>query len=136
MTEKDIEEIREKMVRDMMNNNPNEKNVTNGKPIELTDRNFVEEVTKADLMVVDFWAVWCGPCQYVSPIIEELAGDYAGKVSFGKLNVDENPAVSQQFMIRSIPTIGFFKNGKLVDAQIGAVPKQFLEQKIKKHMAQ
>ncbi len=135
MAERDIEQIREEMLHNMMSND----NVSEGskaKPMELTDRNFLEEVSKADLMVVDFWAAWCGPCQFVSPIIEELASDYAGKVSFGKLNVDENPMVSQQFMIRSIPTIMFFKNGKMVDAQIGAVPKPFLEQKIEKHRAQ
>lgn len=135
MTDGDIDQIREKMIHNFMGSNTTP-NGANNKPMELTDRNFAAEVGKADLMVVDFWAVWCGPCQYVSPIIEELASDYAGKVSFGKLNVDENPMISQQFMIRSIPTIAFFKNGKLVDAQIGAVPKPFLEQKIKKHMAQ
>lgn len=135
MAERDIEQIREKMLHNMMSNDKPVQGA-NPKPKELTDSNFVEEVTKADLMVVDFWAAWCGPCQFVSPIIEELASDYAGKVSFGKLNVDENPMVSQQFMIRSIPTIMFFKNGKMVDSQIGAVPKPFLEQKIEKHMAQ
>ena len=135
MAERDIEQIREKMLHNMMSNDKASE-APNVKPMELTDSNFVEEVTKADLMVVDFWAAWCGPCQFVSPIIEELASDYAGKVSFGKLNVDENPMVSQQFMIRSIPTIMFFKNGKMVDSQIGAVPKPFLEQKIEKHMAQ
>lgn len=135
MTDRDIEQIREKVLHNMMSDQNSSGNVGT-KPRELNDQNFVEEVSKADLMVVDFWAVWCGPCQFVSPIIEELASDYAGKVSFGKLNVDENPMISSHFMIRSIPTIMFFKNGKVVDSQIGAVPKPFLEQKIKKHMAQ
>ncbi len=135
MENRDIEQIRKEMLHNMMSNDKASE-ASNVKPMELTDSNFVEEVTKADLMVVDFWAAWCGPCQFVSPIIEELASDYAGKVSFGKLNVDENPMVSQQFMIRSIPTIMFFKNGKMVDAQIGAVPKPFLQQKIEKHRAQ
>ncbi len=134
MVDENIDQIREKVLHRMMNDNDTSKSVST-KPMKLTDQNFVQEVQKADLMVVDFWAEWCGPCQYVSPVIEELASDYAGKVSFGKLNVDENPMVSQKFMIRSIPTIMFFKNGKMVDAQIGAVPKQFLDQKIKKHMA-
>jgi thioredoxin 1 len=134
MVDENIDQIREKVLHSMMSNNDSPTGASK-KPMELTDQNFVQEIQKADLMVVDFWAAWCGPCQFVSPIIEELASDYAGKVSFGKLNVDENPMVSQQFMIRSIPTIMFFKNGKMVDAQIGAVPKQFLEQKIKKHMA-
>ena len=134
MEDRNIDQIREKVLHSMMS----EHNTSKGesmKPMELTDQNFTEEVQKADLMVVDFWAAWCGPCQYVSPIIEELASDYAGRVSFGKLNVDENPMVSQKFMIRSIPTIMFFKNGRMVDSQIGAVPKPFLEQKIQKHMA-
>ena len=126
------------MLREMMtpNNSNGDKAPVNTKPIELNDRTFTGEVAKHDLMVVDFWAPWCGPCQYVSPIVEELARDYAGKVAFGKLNVDDNPMVSTQFRVMSIPTIMFFKKGRLVDMQIGAVPKQFLDQKIKKHMAQ
>jgi thioredoxin 1 len=133
-----IDQIREKMLREMMtpNNSNGNKAPVNTKPIELNDRTFTGEVAKHDLMVVDFWAPWCGPCQYVSPIVEELARDYAGKVAFGKLNVDDNPMVSTQFRVMSIPTIMFFKKGRLVDMQIGAVPKQFLDQKIKKHMAQ
>ena len=133
-----IDQIREKMLRDMMtsNNSNADKAQVNTKPMELNDRTFTGEVAKHDLMVVDFWAPWCGPCQYVSPIVEELARDYAGKVAFGKLNVDDNPMVSTQFRVMSIPTIMFFKKGRLVDMQIGAVPKQFLDQKIKKHMAQ
>ncbi len=133
-----IDQIREKMLREMMtpNNSNGDKAPVNTKPIELNDRTFTGEVAKHDLMVVDFWAPWCGPCQYVSPIVEELARDYAGKVAFGKLNVDDNPMVSTQFRVMSIPTIMFFKKGRLVDMQIGAVPKQFLDQKIKKHMAQ
>ena len=133
-----IDQIREKMLREMMtpNNSNGDKAPVNTKPMELNDRTFTGEVAKHDLMVVDFWAPWCGPCQYVSPIVEELARDYAGKVAFGKLNVDDNPLISTQFRVMSIPTIMFFKKGRLVDMQIGAVPKQFLDQKIKKHMAQ
>ena len=133
-----IDQIREKMLREMMtpNNSNGDKAPVNTKPIELNDRTFTGEVAKHDLMVVDFWAPWCGPCQYVSPIVEELARDYAGKVAFGKLNVDDNPMISTQFRVMSIPTIMFFKKGRLVDMQIGAVPKQFLDQKIKKHIAQ
>ena len=138
MVTDNIDQIREKMLREMMtpNNSNGDKAPVNTKPIELNDRTFTGEVAKHDLMVVDFWAPWCGPCQYVSPIVEELARDYAGKVAFGKLNVDDNPMVSTQFRVMSIPTIMFFKKGRLVDMQIGAVPKQFLDQKIKKHMAQ
>ena len=138
MVTDNIDQIREKMLREMMtpNNSNGDKAPVNTKPMELNDRTFTGEVAKHDLMVVDFWAPWCGPCQYVSPIVEELARDYAGKVAFGKLNVDDNPMVSTQFRVMSIPTIMFFKKGRLVDMQIGAVPKQFLDQKIKKHMAQ
>lgn len=138
MDNDNIDQIREKMLREMMtpNNSNGDKAPVNTKPMELNDRTFTGEVAKHDLMVVDFWAPWCGPCQYVSPIVEELARDYAGKVAFGKLNVDDNPMVSTQFRVMSIPTIMFFKKGRLVDMQIGAVPKQFLDQKIKKHMAQ
>ena len=138
MVTDNIDQIREKMLREMMtpNNSNGDKAPVNTKPIELNDRTFTGEVAKHDLMVVDFWAPWCGPCQYVSPIVEELARDYAGKVAFGKLNVDDNPMISTQFRVMSIPTIMFFKKGRLVDMQIGAVPKQFLDQKIKKHIAQ
>ena len=138
MVTDNIDQIREKMLREMMtpNNSNGDKAPVNTKPMELNDRTFTGEVAKHDLMVVDFWAPWCGPCQYVSPIVEELARDYAGKVAFGQLNVDDNPIVSTQFRVMRIPTIMFFKKGRLVDMQIGAVPKQFLDQKIKKHMAQ
>lgn len=136
MSEENIEKIREKVLQGIMAENVSGKGdgAVSKTPKILTDQNFVREISKEGLTVVDFWAPWCGPCRYVSPIIEELASDYAGKVSFGKLNVDENPMVSSQFMIRSIPTIMFFRNGKMVDTQIGAVPKPHLEQKIKKHL--
>ncbi len=133
----DIEMIRQKMIRDMMNNQNNNKQQvqTNGKPKILTDQTFSSEISRNDVMVVDFWAEWCAPCRFVSPVVEELARDYAGKAGFGKLNVDENPMVSNQFMIRSIPTILFFKQGRLVDSQIGAVPRGVLEAKLKKYLS-
>lgn len=125
----DIDKIRQKIMRDLMSNtNPRPQ----ASPIELNDRTFVSEVSKEGVMVVDFWAPWCGPCRFVSPIVEELARDYAGKARFGKVNVDENPVVSSKFDIRSIPTIMFFKNGKPVDMQIGAVPRQMLEAKLRR----
>ncbi|MGQ9639956.1 MAG: thioredoxin [Candidatus Bathyarchaeia archaeon] len=104
------------------------------KPIEVTDSTFKETIENHPLVVVDFWAPWCGPCHMVAPIIEELARDYAGKILFGKLNVDENPKLSMQYEIMSIPTLLVFKNGKLMDRLIGAMPKQTLEPKITQYL--
>ena len=98
---------------------------------EVTDASFEADVLNSTSpVVVDFWAVWCGPCRMVAPIVEELAEEYKGKVDFVKLNVDENPAVSMQYGIRSIPTLLLFKGGKPVDQVIGAVPKK----ELKKHV--
>jgi len=99
--------------------------------LTVTDANFQELVTGDKPLVVDFWAEWCGPCLMIGPVIEELAQEYEGKVSIGKMNVDENDEVVGQFGIRNIPTILFFKNGKQVDKHVGAAPKSFLEDKIK-----
>ncbi len=96
-----------------------------------TDSNFQETAMgPGKLAVVDFWAEWCGPCRLVSPIIDELSSEYDGKVTIGKLDVDSNPAVSMQFGVRSIPTILFIKDGKVVDKQIGTATKAHLKQKI------
>jgi thioredoxin 1 len=99
-------------------------------PITLTDANFAQSVNKYPLLVVDFWAPWCGPCRMVSPVIEQLAGELAGKVVFGKVNVDENPRIANTFGIRSIPTIAIFKNGKNVDGFVGATSKSQMQTKI------
>jgi len=99
--------------------------------IELTDANFDTEVGKSEgVTVVDFWAPWCGPCRLVGPVIEELATEYAGEVRFAKLNVDENQVTAGSFGIRSIPTIGFFKDGEAIGAVVGAYPKEALQQVI------
>jgi len=98
---------------------------------ELTDANFDEKVAKSEgVTVVDFWAPWCGPCRMVGPVIEELAEEYEGKVAFAKLNVDDNQATAGAFGIRSIPTIGFFKDGEAVGGVVGAYPKEALQQVI------
>lgn len=105
-----------------------------GVTVEITDENFADEVENADgLVLIDFWAEWCGPCRIVSPIVEELANDYADTVKVGKLNVDANRHTSQRFNIRSIPSILFFKDGQLVDMVVGALPRAALEQKILEH---
>ena len=105
--------------------------------LTLTDNNFKDTVLNSDkVSIVDFWAVWCGPCRMIVPSIEELAKEYDGKAVIGKLNVDENPQVSMEYGIRSIPTILFFKNGKIVDKQVGVVPKSVLESKLKAQMQQ
>ena len=103
-------------------------------PVVLTDSTFASEVTKRPLVVVDFWAAWCGPCRMVAPIVEQLAKEYAGRVTFGKLNVDENPEVSQRFGIQSIPTMIVFKNGQPVDGLIGALPRTQIENKFKPYL--
>lgn len=105
------------------------------KPVTLTDDNFQSEVLNADKPVlVDFWAEWCGPCRMVAPIVEELAKEYDGTLKVGKVDVDANQRVSMQFGIRSIPTLLIFKNGKVVDQVIGAVPKRALTDKVSKHL--
>ena len=99
--------------------------------IEFTDANFDELVLKSDKPVlVDFWAEWCGPCRMVGPSVEELSKEYEGKAVIGKMNVDNNPNVSTQFGIRNIPALLYFKNGQVVDKQIGAVPKSILAGKL------
>ena len=105
-----------------------------GTPVELTDANFREVVAAHPLVVVDFWAPWCGPCRVVSPVLEQLAAEMVGKATFGKLNVDDNPATSQQFQIQGIPTIMIFKDGEPVDGLVGAAPKQMIEARIRPHL--
>ena len=106
------------------------------KPIEITDANFEQEVMRSDKPVlIDFWAVWCGPCRMVAPVVEEIASEYNGKLKVGKLDVDNNPEVSMKFGIRSIPTLMVFKGGKVVEQIIGAVPKRNLVDKVIPHIS-
>ena len=98
--------------------------------LQITDANFAETLQEGKPMVLDFWAEWCGPCRMVSPIMDELAEDYAGRVNIGKMNVDENNDIVAQYGIRNIPTVLFFKNSELVDKIVGAVPKDKFVAKI------
>ncbi|MEI7675154.1 MAG: thioredoxin [Bacteroidales bacterium] len=98
--------------------------------LTITDASFQELLQSGKPVVVDFWAEWCGPCRMVGPIIEELSKEYDGKVTIGKIDVDENTEVAAQFGIRNIPTILFFKDGQVVDKQVGAAPKSAFVAKI------
>ncbi len=100
--------------------------------VTITAENFESEVLKSDIPVlIDFWAVWCGPCKAIAPIVEEIAKEYAGKLKVGKCDVDSNQSIALQYGIRSIPTILIFKNGELKEQIIGAVPKQSVVEKVK-----
>ena len=106
-----------------------------GKYLVATDLNFKTEILDSDkVALVHFWAAWCGPCMMLGPVIEELAGDYAGKAVIAKLNVDENPNSAAQYGIRSIPSLLIFKNGKVVDQMLGAMPKNMIAKKIDEHI--
>lgn len=101
----------------------------------LTDANFETEVLNADkLSVIDFWAPWCGPCLALGPTIDALSKEYDGKVNVGKVNVDENPQLSINYGITSIPAVLFIKNGQVVDKQVGAAPKNVFDKKIQQHL--
>ena len=104
--------------------------------LEFTDSNFKETVLDSEqVSLVDFWAVWCGPCRMIGPVVEELAKEYEGKALVGKVNVDENPEVAMKYGIRSIPTLLFIKNGEVVDKQVGVANKAQLRKKLEAQLS-
>jgi thioredoxin 1 len=104
-------------------------------PVAVSDTDFAEAIEGHDgLAMVDFWAVWCGPCQIVAPVVEQLAQEYEGRLKVAKLDVDSSQMTAMRFNVRSIPSILFFKNGEHVDTVVGAVPKAYLVDKIEQHL--
>jgi len=126
----ELNDIMARKKKELIAKTQQESNSNISSPITLTDFNFNQTVEKYPLIVVDFWAPWCGPCRMVSPIIVQLANELAGKVIFGKVNVDENPRIASTFGIQSIPTISIFKNGRAVDGFVGAASKSQMRSKI------
>ena len=127
--DEELEKIRERKKEELAKKTsyPNE-------PVEITNENFTELLEKYPLLLVDCWASWCMPCKMIEPVIEELAKEYAGKIVFGKINVDEQRELATRFNIMSIPTLLFFKDGQVADTLIGALPKEQIEEKIKSQL--
>ena len=104
--------------------------------LEVSDANFDQEVLKSEQPVlVDFWAVWCGPCKAIAPIVDGVAAAYAGKIKVAKVNVDQNGATPSRYGIRGIPALLFFKGGKVADQIVGYVPQEVIEEKVKRLIA-
>ncbi len=133
--ENELEQIRLKKIKAMLDTTVKGPNTSSKQPIILNDNNFSTTIANNELIVVDFWAPWCGPCRMVGPVIEELAAQYSGKVTFGKMNVDENQTVPSSFGIMSIPTIIIFNHSKEVERLVGAYPKAQIEAMIKRYLA-
>ena len=130
----ELEKIKRKKLDKLMEKVEEKESSASNKPVVVSDSNFKEIVQNKPFMIIDCWASWCGPCRMLSPIIDELAQEYQGKILFGKLNVDENQKVAMQYQIMSIPTLLVFKKGELVDRIIGAMPKEALERKIEQYI--
>lgn len=127
-----INEKRMKKLQHIVNEKELLKNIK--EPLNLDDSNFAQTINKYTLLLVDFWAPWCGPCRMMSPIIDQVGKEYIGKLVVGKVNVDENPNISAQFGISSIPTLILFKRGQVVNNIIGSVSKSRIDEMVKMHL--
>jgi thioredoxin len=128
----ELEEIRAKKLAELEAYTKEEALRNNTKPVHLTDATFDSETALGGVALVDLWAAWCGPCLRIAPVIEQLAADYAGRVRVYKLNIDQNPVTPGRFGVQSIPTLMIFKDGKLVDGIVGAVPRQEIERALQR----
>lgn len=127
-----INEKRMKKLQQLINEKELLRNIR--QPLNLEDTTFFQTINKFPIMLVDFWAPWCGPCRMMSPIIDQIGKDYLGKLVIGKINVDENPLIARQFSISSIPTLMLFKRGKEVNKIIGSVSKNKIDEMVKMHL--
>jgi thioredoxin 1 len=133
--ENELKQIRLRKIQGLIHDAKKGKTLFTKQSMILTDSNFLPAVSANELLVIDFWAPWCGPCRMVGPIIEALSAEYTGKAAFGKMNVDDNQVVPSSFGIMSIPTIIIFSHGKEVERLIGAYPKAHIEAMIKRYLA-
>ncbi len=129
----ELENLRQKKIQAMLSQTENQQ-PQNNQPIIITDGTFQTAAQTHEVLVVDFWAPWCGPCRMVGPIIEELSKEYSGKITFGKINVDENQTVPNSFGIMGIPTIIVFHHGKETERIVGAYPKVHIQAILKRYL--